>query len=70
MLSDQRSSADVKALALAHVGEMDQKIREMQEMRDALMSLAQRCQGDEDPACPILESLACQSATGRAKLAK
>lgn len=74
--SDQRSSADVKALALTHVGEMDQRIREMQEMRDALMNLAERCHGDDDPACPILDSLgeplndsmACQLSTSHAKL--
>ena len=54
---DTRSSADVKTLTLNHVEEMDRRIQEMQEMRDALMQLAARCHGDQEPECPILDSL-------------
>jgi Cu(I)-responsive transcriptional regulator len=52
-----RASAEVKALALAHVGELDQKIAEMQAMRDTLADLADRCHGDDRPNCPILADL-------------
>lgn len=53
-----RSSRDVKALALAHIAELDGKIRLLQEMRATLGSLAAGCDGDHRPHCPIIESLA------------
>ncbi len=52
-----RASAQVKALALAHVEELDVKIAEMQAMRDTLAHLAERCHGDDRPSCPILADL-------------
>jgi len=52
-----RASADVKAVALAHVDELDTRIRELSEMRDTLASLAQACHGDARPDCPILHTL-------------
>lgn len=54
----QRSSAQVKKLALTHVAALEAKIAEMQEMAAALKHLAQNCHGDERPDCPILEGLA------------
>lgn len=53
-----RASADVKALALAHVAAVDRKIEELKRMRDTLVFLTQRCHGDGRPDCPILEELA------------
>lgn len=53
----QRSSADVKALALAQVAELDQRISDLTRMRDAVARLAHRCHGDQRPECPILEEL-------------
>jgi Cu(I)-responsive transcriptional regulator len=52
-----RASAEVKALALAHVEALDTKIAEMQAMRDTLAHLAERCQGNDRPNCPILADL-------------
>jgi len=52
-----RSSADVKALALAHVAGIDARIDELQAMRATLMDLAGRCHGDDRPDCPILGGL-------------
>ncbi|MBB5274269.1 Cu(I)-responsive transcriptional regulator [Rhizobium rosettiformans] len=52
-----RASAEVKALALDHVEELDRKIAEMQAMRDTLSHLAERCHGDDRPNCPILADL-------------
>jgi MerR family transcriptional regulator, copper efflux regulator len=54
----RRSSAQVKKLALAHVADLDEKIREMQAMRSALSELATHCHGDSRPDCPILDDLA------------
>lgn len=53
-----RASADVKAVALRHIADLDRKAHELQEMSDALRRLAMTCHGDERPDCPILESLA------------
>jgi MerR family transcriptional regulator, copper efflux regulator len=52
-----RASADVKAIAQAHVMTLEQRIRELTEMRDTLTHLAQECCGDQRPDCPILRSL-------------
>lgn len=52
-----RASADVKAVALAHVAELDDKIEALQTMRDTLTHLAEHCHGDARPDCPILEDL-------------
>jgi MerR family copper efflux transcriptional regulator len=53
-----RASADVKAIAQAHVAELQQRIQELTEMRNTLNHLAQACAGDHRPDCPILQSLA------------
>jgi len=52
-----RHSADVKRLALDHVGALERKIAEMQTMADTLRHLAAVCCGDDRPDCPILEDL-------------
>lgn len=52
-----RSSADVKALALARAAELDRKARELDEMRRTLEHLAVTCHGDDRPDCPIIDSL-------------
>lgn len=53
-----RASADVKALAQRHIGELEDKIRQLQEMRDVLSELATSCSGDSRADCPILTGLA------------
>ncbi len=53
-----RSSRDVKALALTHIGELEAKIARLEEMRATLAHLAHCCDGDDRPDCPIIESLA------------
>ena len=52
-----RHSADVKAVALEHVAELERKIGELAAMRDTLQSLAESCSGDDRPDCPILADL-------------
>lgn len=52
-----RSSADVKAVASAHVRTLLTKIGELQSMVDTLTDLATRCDGDSRPDCPILGEL-------------
>ncbi|VXC50535.1 DNA-binding transcriptional activator of copper-responsive regulon genes [Pseudomonas sp. 8AS] len=52
-----RASADVKALALSHIDTLNRKIAELSALRDTLDELAQHCQGDHRPDCPILRDL-------------
>lgn len=54
----ERASADVKRIALEHVGELDRQITLLARMRDALAAAADQCQGDQRPGCPIIEDLA------------
>jgi MerR family copper efflux transcriptional regulator len=54
----ERSSCEVKKLALDHIATLDRKIAELQVMRASLTDLSDRCQGDDRPHCPILEGLA------------
>lgn len=56
--NQKRASADVKALAMSHIEQVDRKIEELQKMRDTLTHLTQRCHGDDRPDCPILMGLA------------
>jgi len=53
-----RASADVKRIALAHVTDLERRIAEMQAMRQTLVQLADCCQGNHRPDCPILAELA------------
>jgi MerR family copper efflux transcriptional regulator len=53
-----RASADVKAIALGHVAELETKMRELKEMSETLRHLASTCHGDTRPDCPILTTLA------------
>lgn len=52
-----RSSANVKAVALAHVAELENKIEALNSMRETLQHLAEHCRGDHRPDCPIIEGL-------------
>jgi Cu(I)-responsive transcriptional regulator len=56
-----RASRSVKAVAQQHVADLEQKIREMAEMKQALERLVAACHGDDQPHCAILAELAVQS---------
>ncbi|MBT3659906.1 MAG: Cu(I)-responsive transcriptional regulator [Rhodospirillaceae bacterium] len=53
-----RASSDVKALALIHIEEIETRIAELQSVKNTLLHLTARCQGNDRPDCPILEDLA------------
>ncbi|MCA1443745.1 Cu(I)-responsive transcriptional regulator [Ensifer sp. IC4062] len=53
-----RNSADVKAVALEHIAELESKIAAIEEMTKTLKHLASHCQGDDRPECPIIEEIA------------
>ncbi len=62
-----RASADVKAIAQAHITDLDGRIAELIEMRDTLTALAQACEGNHKPDCPILHALALPLRDGAAR---
>lgn len=54
----RRPSRQVKALAQAHIQELEQKLKELHAIKATLEHLVSCCHGDERPDCPILDSLA------------
>lgn len=53
-----RASAEVKDIAVGHIGALETKITELQSMVKTLKHLAHCCGGNERPNCPILDDLA------------
>jgi hypothetical protein len=51
----------VKAVAEAHLAELEAKLAEMHAMKQALQHLIAACAGDEHPHCGILDGLATAS---------
>jgi Cu(I)-responsive transcriptional regulator len=65
--SDQhRSSADVKALAQAHIDGLETRARELGQMIRTLRRLVDQCEGDRRPDCPIIEELGADCPSCRA----
>lgn len=52
-----RASADVKAIAIEKLGEIDRKIAELTGLRELLGHLVENCHGDARPDCPIIDGL-------------
>jgi len=63
----RRPSRQVKALASAHIHELEQKAQELLAMKAALEHLVHCCHGDDRPECPILESLAADGPVAMAR---
>ena len=54
----ERNSADVKAMALKHISDVEKRIGELESIRKTLIHLTDRCHGDDRPDCPIIDDLA------------
>src|SRR5215467_6409740 len=52
-----RASRDVKRLALDHIADITAKIAAMSTVKDAVQELADKCEGNDRPECPILRDL-------------
>jgi len=57
----RRASRKVKAVAQRHLGELEERMRELAEMKTALERLVASCHGGDDPDCAILQELAAGS---------
>ncbi len=53
-----RSSSEVKKLALHKIDDIEHKIQELSAMKNMLADLAGKCHGDDRPDCPILDNIA------------
>jgi Cu(I)-responsive transcriptional regulator len=67
---DARSSRDVKAVAQRHLDELDAKLQEIVEMKNALEQMVKACKGDDNAHCAILDKLAVDSPTAPSHTAK
>ena len=53
----RRSSANVKAVALEHITELESRATELKQMIKTLKHLADACEGNNRPNCPIIDGL-------------
>jgi MerR family copper efflux transcriptional regulator len=53
-----RASADVKAIAMEQIAELERKAAAIAEMTRTLKHLAHNCHGDDRPDCPIIDGFA------------
>ena len=54
----QRPSRDVKNVALKKIKDIEGRLLELQSLKDEFLSLANACDGDDRPNCPIIDRLA------------
>lgn len=54
---EDRSNAEVKAIALEHVRELELKAAHLHEMAETLQRLADACDASGRPDCPIIRGL-------------
>jgi Cu(I)-responsive transcriptional regulator len=53
----RRASAAVKVIAIQRIRELNARIVVLESLRDTLMDLAEHCDGDDRPECPILDAM-------------
>lgn len=56
-----RKNDDVRAVAMDHLRELEEKMEAMRAMADTLKNLVDHCEGSDRPTCPILDNLAGES---------
>lgn len=54
----ERRSSEVKELVLARVEQLEVQLKNLEEMRETLLSMASHCAGNEGAECAIIDSLA------------
>ncbi len=53
-----RTSKEVKKITLEKISQIDEKLKDLYNLRNQLYLLANNCHGDNKPDCPILDELA------------
>lgn len=52
-----RSSADVKVIALQKIAELQARIEQQQQLLNKLKKVTKQCNGDANASCPIIDAL-------------
>jgi|TARA_B110000444_G_scaffold59749_1_gene55638 Cu(I)-responsive transcriptional regulator len=52
-----RPSKNVKEMAIEKISEINAKLKELESLKNQLNELANACQGNDRPNCPILDAL-------------
>ena len=52
-----RTSKEVKKITLEKISQIDNKLKDLNDLRNELSFLASNCHGDDKPNCPILDEL-------------
>lgn len=52
-----RRSADVKALVMARVRQVEEQLESLEAMRETLLTMAANCPGDQGADCAIIDTL-------------
>ena len=53
----KRTSKEVKKITLEKISQLDSKLRDLNDLKNELSLLANNCDGDDKPNCPILDEL-------------
>ena len=53
----ERSSRDVKAIAMRRIAEIEEKLLELRSLHNELSHLVDTCNGDSRPDCPIISGM-------------
>ncbi|WP_022940845.1 MerR family transcriptional regulator [Psychromonas hadalis] len=54
----ERSSSDVKEIALQKIAELEIRIKQQQILLNSLKKLTKQCHGDKQASCPIIDAFA------------
>lgn len=55
--SERYTCQEINALTMIHVGIIREKLRDLKRLESALVEMADACQRDERPECPIVDAL-------------
>ena len=55
---NDRPSRDVKKIAMNKIADINRRLSELHRLKSELMALAEACDGDDRPNCPIIDGLA------------
>lgn len=53
---NERSSADVKQIAMQKIEELEKRIKQQKMLLASLKKLTQQCHGDKQASCPIIDA--------------
>lgn len=55
--SERLSCGEVHRVTVAHIGDIQKKIRDLRKLERILKDISAKCAGDDAPDCPIIDAL-------------